>query len=369
MIFYQGGTINLITIKQTIISYLFFIPMLFVDMFSSINAQGLEGMVVDKESLYPVDSAMVRYGDAGGEFVYSDRQGKFSIPMQPQKKIVSLHIQRKGYEDKIQTVTDRGKELLILLEKKPIELQNVEVTYTFANTLLEKALYNTKRRLITEQEIFYSGHVIQAEETHDERQESVFTYTTNLKPYNLRKVRIPFIFKLIKRTNIQTIPHKPASILLRKTTIRFHLDEFDYKIKESLKVVYSTSTDDSLFILTATPKNRQNTSTTFYINKADTTLSYYAVYPNPESDENAWKSIGNYKYKRNKSQSHVRFDRIKDSFFISSTEFFFEVILEGKNTYEKMIVQAEIKATDPQTIDKDKGEKIQNSSKELFRTR
>jgi hypothetical protein len=70
--------------------------MLFVDLFSSINAQGLEGMVVDKESLYPVDSAVVQYGDIGGEFVYSDRQGKFSIPMQPQKKIVSLHIQRKG---------------------------------------------------------------------------------------------------------------------------------------------------------------------------------------------------------------------------------------------------------------------------------
>jgi hypothetical protein len=328
-------------------------------------AQGLVGMVADGKSLIPVDSAVVRYGDAGGEFVYSDGQGKFSVPMQSQKKILSLHIQRKGYEDKIHTVTDTQKELLILLEAKPVELQNVEVTYTFASTLLGKALYNTKSRLITGQDIFYCGHIIQAEETNDERQEAVFTYTANQKPFNLKKTRIPFVLRLIKRTNIQTIPNKPASVLLRVSEIRFHLDEFDHKIDERLKVVYATSTDDSLFILTATSKNKNNRSTTFYINKADTTLSHYTVSSDYSSDEDAWQSAGKYKHKRNMSQSHVRFARIKDAVFISSIDFFFELLLEGKDIHEKMIVNAEIKTIAPQPTSK--GEKIRNSSRELFK--
>ncbi|MDR0845038.1 MAG: hypothetical protein LBN71_07435, partial [Tannerella sp.] len=306
----------------------------------------------------------IQYGDKENDFLYSNSSGKFHISFQKAKEL-RLQIHHISYHEQEKIISVGDKQLIILLEPKVNELDEVEVTFTFVNALLDKAVFNTKRKLLTGQYVSYLGHVIQTEESNKETKECYYKYFSYLKTVQPKREKISYKFFLTALKHVQSIPKHPKSLFLRDgkgLNLWFHAVKMNNKTGKEDIVNYAEFENDSLLVLTAVSK-KDGRKKIFYINKSDTTLHSYSVYYEADS----YKNQGLYKFRDKDVHYSVRFGCIDGKYFMSHVNaYFLEECIFNDKKRENIVTFLEINHLEISKKKYDEIKKIEGNTRELF---
>lgn len=180
----------------------------------SLSAQTvISGTVIDKDNRLPVSDVVIQYGNTADDYVYTNSKGRFSIP---ETSNPVVHIQCIGYKArsvKLETIKLSG---IIEIEVNPISLNAVVIGPNVADKMLEEAMLNTKKKLLSDQAVNYLLYCKQTKESDTLDNVLYLKYTSLLTKDALRKEmkkeKIPYELNLIDIKYLDKAPIAVAEL-------------------------------------------------------------------------------------------------------------------------------------------------------------
>ncbi|MDL2302852.1 carboxypeptidase-like regulatory domain-containing protein [Dysgonomonas sp. OttesenSCG-928-D17] len=284
----------------------------------------IQGTIIDNYDKRPVHGAVIIYGTGKTETTTSNTKGLFWIPETANQPI---QIQCLGYEKTTILPLALKKHPVVELTLEPVSLAPVEINADAAKHLVEKAIYNTKNKMLTNKYLSYITHITESEHLSGEKRDFFFKYAAMQKKKQPNKKEIPFELRLIDIKHMDSLPDKPVSEILKVGIGRseFHLhtlsNNFDYRY-----VTISYTEDNSLIKLESYP-SRGSYSTIkniYYINASDTTLRSVQA-ESMESRIAKSPYLNNkfmkYKYKLLRMNSAINFEKTDDQYYYASATY------------------------------------------------
>lgn len=218
----------------------------------SLAAQiSIQGVILDKYTDLPIPDVIVQYGKNAKDYVYTDSNGRYSIPSDSEE---TIYFQCIGYKTKNVTKAALQAQPTVVMELNPISLNPVIISPYTADKLLNEVMLNTKERLLTDAPIGYLLHFSQSKSTDTLQNEIYMKYTSTLDRRKLKKAikeeRVPYIYNIIDIKRLQkTIT--PTSELYGAEYHASHL--FTFGKSENNQTTRSYSSDSTLMILEIAP--------------------------------------------------------------------------------------------------------------------
>ena len=232
--------------KKNIIGFILFF--LSLNVFSQTS---IRGVVLDKDTKKAIPDVIVQYGTLSKDYVYTDDQGRFSIPMVSENII---YFQCFGYKSRAVLKSDIQQASIIFMELNPVSLNPVVISPGDADMLLEEVMINTKKKLLTNHPIGYLLHFLQTKTIETLQNEMYLKYATTLTDKalekNLKKDKVPYVYNLIDIRRLQR-SETPVSELYSAEYHASHLFTFGKSINNETTRGYSS--DSSLIILQIEP--------------------------------------------------------------------------------------------------------------------
>lgn len=223
----------------------------------SLNAQmPIEGKVIDKDTRKPIVDVVVQYGYTERDYTHTDIKGNFKIPYGSRDTILFQNI---GYDTEIISKDRLMQNGTVTMKMNSIFLNPVIISANDADRLLDKAMLNTKKKLLVEQSVGYLLHFLQTKTTDTLENELYMTYATTLTEKslkkNLKKERVPYVFNVIEANRLQRSV-VPTSELYGAEYHASHLFTFG-KSKDN-ETTRAYSSDSSLLVLDIKPLPGRN---------------------------------------------------------------------------------------------------------------
>jgi len=248
--------------------------LLFICLVYSATAQSqIKGTVLDNDTQLPVPDVIVQYGTLSQEYVYTDKDGKFSLPAKGEDII---HFQCFGYKSKAVLRSALLQNPVVIMELNPVSLNPVIISPGDADMLLDEVMINTKKKLLTDVSISYLLHFLQTKSTDTLCNEIYLKYATTLTQKelkkNLKKERVPYIFNIMDIKRVQRTV-TPTSELYGAEYHASHLFTFGKSINNETTRAYSS--DSSYIILQIEPLEGRDgwARGEVIINKEDMTIA------------------------------------------------------------------------------------------------
>lgn len=233
----------------------------------------LSGIVVDKVTRQPIPEVIVQYGSASRDYILTKDDGRYEIPLVGNEYI---YFQCFGYKSRSILKSELAKKPEIELELNPISLNPVIISPGLANELLEKAMVNTKKKLLTDQPVSYLLHFLRVETSNIFQNELYMEYTATLPKKELKKEmkqdRLPYELDLLQIRHLQK-SDTPPSDLYGAEYHASHLFTFSDSKNNETKLSYSP--DSTIMLLDIEPLPGKNgwARGEVYINKKDMSIS------------------------------------------------------------------------------------------------
>ncbi|MDR2955725.1 MAG: carboxypeptidase-like regulatory domain-containing protein [Prevotella sp.] len=296
-----------------------------------LSAQGIQGTVLDKDNGKPISDVIVQYGDQSGNYVYTDKKGKFIIPQGSRDMI---YFQCFGYITKSVAKSSLIEDAKVYLEINPVSLKAVVISPDDADALLEEVMINTKKNLVTEQPLGYLLHFLQTRSVDTTRNEIYLKYTTTLKEKalkkDLKKERVPYIYNIVDIKSIERT-ETPASELFGAEYHASHL--FSFGKSENNETTKSYTSDSTLMILKISPlPGREGWARgEVLINKEDMTIVSMKV----ESVDSIMEAQPSKRYLDNKvkilrKEGRFEFQKVKDKYYMKNCFSFYKFHIENQ---------------------------------------
>lgn len=284
----------------------------------------IQGTIIDSYDKRPVHGAVIIYGAGKTETTTSNTKGQFWIPEATNQPI---QIQRIGYEKTTILPSVLKKQPVIELNLEPVSLAPVEINADAAKHLVEKAIYNTKSKMLTNKYLSYITHITESEHLSGEKRDFFFKYAAIQKKRQPNKKEIPFELRLIDIKHVDSLPDKPVSEILKVGIGRseFHLHTLSNNF-DSRYVTISYTEDNSQIKLESYP-SRGSYSTiknTYYINASDTTLRSVqaeSMESRIEKSPYLYNKFMKYKYKLLRMNSSINFEKTDDQYYYASAKY------------------------------------------------
>lgn len=216
----------------------------------------IEGRVLDRDTRKPIADVIVQYGYTSQDYTHTDVKGNYRIPHGSRDSIVFQNI---GYDTEVVAKNTLLQDGVVTMKMNSIFLNPVIISANDADRLLDKAMLNTKKRLLVEQSVGYLLHFLQTKTSDTLQNELYMTYASTLTQKslkkNLKKERVPYIFNLIDVGRLQQTT-VPTSELYGAEYHASHLFTFG-KSKDN-ETTRAYSPDSSLLVLDIKPLPGKN---------------------------------------------------------------------------------------------------------------
>jgi len=217
-----------------------------------LNAQvSVQGVVVDKDTQTPVTDVIVQYGTSSKDYIYTNSNGKFSLPENTEDVI---HFQCFGYKPKSVLKSTLIRNRVVELELNPVSLNPVIISPGDVDALLDEVMINTKKKLLTDVPVAYLLHFLQTKTTDTLQNEIYMKYATTVREKDLKKTmkveRVPYIYNIIDIGRVQEAV-TPTSELYGAEYHASHL--FTFGKSANNETTRSYTSDSSLIILQIEP--------------------------------------------------------------------------------------------------------------------
>lgn len=233
----------------------------------------LEGVVVDKDTKQPIPEVIVQYGSGSRDFVYTADDGHYSVPLISNDYIF---FQCFGYKSKTVLKSELVKNSTVELDINPVSLNPVIISPGMADELLEKAMVNTKKKLLTDTPVGYLLHFMRNETSSIFQNEIYMEYTATLPKKELKKEmkqdRIPYELDLLQIAQLQKGDTPPADLYGAEYHAS-HLFTFGDSQNNETKLSYTP--DSTIMLLEIEPLPGRNgwARGEVYINKKDMSIA------------------------------------------------------------------------------------------------
>ncbi|MDH6309626.1 hypothetical protein M2451_001992 [Dysgonomonas sp. PFB1-18] len=331
----------------------------------------IQGTIIDSYDKRPVHGAVIIYGTGKTETTTSNTKGLFWIPETANQPI---QIQCLGYEKTTILPLALKKQPVVELTLEPVSLAPVEINADAAKRLVEKAIYNTKSKMLTNKYLSYITHITESEQRTKEKRDFYFKYAALHKKRQPKKDEIPFSFWLIDIKHVNTLGDSAKSKILQDDTgiSEFHIQKITSNF-DNRYVTISPAENNTLIKLEAYPDKNSNSpiKNTYYINASDTTIvSAFAESIENRIENSQYRNIWlrKMKYRLLKMNSSISFSRHDDQIYLSKATYSFthSFIVDDKeeiitttldNNYINML----------DSLDTKRLKSIKNNTKRLFR--
>ncbi len=210
----------------------------------------IKGTVRDKDSNTPIPDVIIQYGATSRDYVYTDANGRYSIP---ESGSDIIHFQCFGYKSRSVVKSELERNAVVLMELNPVSLNPIVISPGDADKLLEEVMMNTKEKLLTEVHVGYLLHFLQTR-SDSLKNEVYLKYATTLPEKtlkkNLKKERVPYTFNIIDIRRLKK-SETPTSELYGAEYHASHLFTFGKSINNETTRSYTS--DSSLIILQIEP--------------------------------------------------------------------------------------------------------------------
>jgi len=239
---------------------------------SPLLSQNIEGKVIDSEDKRPIHGAVISYILEKKHTHTTDANGKFLVPDQSD---YTIRIQCLGYETKTIKLSVLKNQAVVILNLSPFALAPVEISANAAQKLVQKAIYNTKNKMILNKYMTYITHILESEYLTNEKREFFFKYTALQKRRRPKDDIILFDFWLVNLRHIEFPPKEPESWIITQDNglSQFHVHRITNNFDNRYVTILS-SDDDSVIKLESYPGSSSGSllKNVYYINTVDTTL-------------------------------------------------------------------------------------------------
>lgn len=304
---------------------LFFV--LFLFMLTSVEGQiqsRMSGIVIDKDTKKPISEVIVQYGSASRDYVYTLSDGRYDIPVISNDYI---YFQCFGYKSRSILKSELVKNPTVMLELNPVSLNPVVISPVLADQLLEKAMINTKKRLLTDQPVSYLLHFLRNETSSIFQNELYMEYTATLPKKELKKDmkqdRLPYELDLLHIRHLQK-GDNPPSDLYGAEYHASHLFTFGDSKNNETKLSYSS--DSTIMVLEIRPLPGGNgwARGEVYINKRDMSISSIEI-ESVDSllDLQPFKKYKDKEYKIVRKTGNYQFKEINGKYYMTDCYTFY----------------------------------------------
>lgn len=278
----------------------------------------IQGTVIDKDTQKPIPDVIVQYGSSVQAYTYTDAKGKFRIPEMSENII---HFQCFGYKTRSVPKSSIIQNPQVILELNPVSLNPVVISPDDADKLLDEAMQNTKKNLLTDRHVSYLLHFLQTKTSDTLQNEVYMKYATTIKgrdlKKNLKRERVPYTFNLIDVKRLQKT-EIPTSELYGAEYHASHLFTFGKSVNN--ETIKSLSADSSLIILNIKPlEGREGWANgVITIDKKDMVIlsmeveSVDSIMENQPYKKHMWQQI-----KAMKKHGYFSFKKYGDKYFMS----------------------------------------------------
>lgn len=216
----------------------------------------IEGKVIDRDTRKPIADVVVQYGYTAQDYTHTDVKGQFRIPYGSRETIIFQNI---GYDTEAVSKDRLIQDGTVTMKMNSVFLNPVIISANDADRLLEKAMQNTKKRLLVEQSVGYLLHFLQTKTTDTLENELYMSYATTLTEKslkkNLKKERVPYVFNVIDVNRLQRTV-VPTSELYGAEYHASHL--FTFGRSKDNETTRAYSADSSLLVLDIKPLPGKN---------------------------------------------------------------------------------------------------------------
>lgn len=336
----------------------------------------IEGTVVDSEDKRPIQGAIITYGIGKTQAKTTDANGKFSIPGDASG--YPIQVQCLGYETTSITMSALKKQKVIALKLSPFSLAPVEISADAAQRFVQKAIYNTKNKMVINKYLIYMTHINETEYLTKEKRDFYFKYAALQKKRKPKDDIIPVKLWLMNLRHIEIPPDTTQSFILKEKSgeSQFHVhritDNFDKRY-----VTILSSDDESVIKLESYPSSTSTSplKNIYYINATDTTLisvQAESIESRIQKKSYSWNHNNNrnLKHKLLRMSSSIDFARDGEELYFSGSSYIYVYSYFIDDKEEIIISYMENKFMEMQdeldTKKKYKG--IINNAKELYKT-
>lgn len=211
----------------------------------------IKGQVVDKDNKQPVADVIVQYGATSKDYVLTDQNGTFTIPDIADD---TIYFQCIGYKSLSLKRSVLSQHALVELELNPFSLSPIVISPIAADKLLNEAMLNTKKNLLTGQQLGYRLRFLQTYDKSHEKNEIYLKYITKLSEKDLKKAlkkeKIPYTINLVDIVRTQRSEF-PISDLYGAEYHASHL--FTFGKSENNETTLSHTADSTRVILNIEP--------------------------------------------------------------------------------------------------------------------
>lgn len=279
----------------------------------------LQGVVVNKDTKESVADVIVQYGNTSGDYVITNEKGYFRIP---ETSSDTIYFQCIGYRPTLLFKKKLEKHAIVEMELNPLTLNPIVISPESADKLLEQAVLNTKKNLLTDTPISYLLHFVQTVDGGDLKNEAYLKYIAKLNARDLKRSikeeKIPYVFNLVDVAWLSRFDI-PTSDLYGAEYHASHLFTFGRSENNETKLSYTS--DSSLMLLEIEPLEGKAgwARGQMYINRADmTVVSMHIESDNAVLDGLPYRNYLGKKYKAVKKMGNFEFKKRGNKYYMSA---------------------------------------------------
>ncbi len=307
----------------------------------------IKGCVVDSDTKEPLEDVVIKYGQGGEEYLFTDQKGNFEIKSYRDSVLV---VQSIGYITTEVKYADLVVNPIIELESSPISLAPVVINPYLAEMLLAKAMDGTRKHILVDKPVSYLLSFLQVEDYDRDRRNRVYLeYTSTLKKKDLKKSKkdgnLPYTLRLVDVFHLEQTP-LALSDLFGAEYHASHLLSFGKSENNVTTLSYSVDTTQIILNIRPIPGKSGWAEGEVVIDKKDMAILKIEVQSvDSLLAEQPYKKYREKQVKIVRKKGIYQFEKMGDKYHMNNCFTLYKFrSLEGANRYDDFTYTCEVKA-------------------------